>query len=165
MSIKLIVAMGKNNEIGKDNKLLWHLPSDMAFFKETTLGHSVIMGRKTFESLPKPLDFRQNVVITQNQDFKCDNPRVVVVHSITAAMLAANSRIMFVIGGSSIYKQFMDYADAIYCTKVNESFPDADAFFPKIDQDLWEPYKLEFGYDNGFEYERIMYLRKPGGPV
>lgn len=140
--ISIIVAIGKNNEIGKKNELLWNLPADMKHFKEITSGHTVIMGQKTFESIGRPLPNRRNIILTLDRNFK--NEGVEIVHSPEEAIKLANSytkdesilqaqdKEIFVIGGGQIYKLFMEKADKLYITHVDASFPDADTFFPEI---------------------------------
>lgn len=135
--ISIIAAVAKNNAIGKDNKLLWHLPEDLKRFKEITLGHTIIMGRKTFESLPKILPGRNHIVITRNKAFKVENKRVTVVNSIEEAMeLLKEEGEYFVIGGEKIYKQFLPFADKMYITFIEEEFH-GDVFFPDIDYTVW----------------------------
>ena len=135
MSISIIAAIGKNNEIGKKNELLWNLPADMKHFKETTSGHTVIMGQKTFESIGRPLPKRRNIVLTQDKNFKPKGTET--VHSLEELdkLLKETSspeEENFLIGGGMIYKLMLEKADRLYITHVNASFPDADAFFPEI---------------------------------
>ena len=134
--ITLIAAAGENNELGKDNDLVWHLPDDFKRFKQLTTGHHIIMGRKTWESFPKPLPKRTHIIITRNEAY---NPEgAIVVHSIDEALLKASVDVQpFVIGGGEIYALAMEIADKIELTRVHGSF-DADAFFPVIDADVWE---------------------------
>lgn len=134
--IILIVAVSSNNAIGKDNQLLWHLPNDLRFFKRITTGHSIIMGRKTFESIGKPLPNRRNIILSTRNSL--DVPGIEVVRSIKAALeLAATEETVFVIGGAEIYKQFLPMAQEVYLTKVDVEL-DGDAFFPKLNEDDWE---------------------------
>jgi dihydrofolate reductase len=131
--ISIIAAIGKNRELGKDNKLLWHIPEDMERFKKLTTGQVVIMGRKTYQSLPKkfqPLPSRVNIVVTRNHAYTplgC-----VTSNSIEEAIKKAKEfdKEIFIIGGASIYQQGIKYADRLYLTLVNKEFTDADAFFP-----------------------------------
>lgn len=140
--ITLIAAAGENNELGKDNELVWHLPDDFKRFKQLTTSHFIIMGRKTFESFPKPLPNRTHVVITRNKDY---NPEgVLVVHSLDAALLkASGDEQPFVIGGGEIYQLAMEAADKIELTRVHGTF-EADAFFPEISKDQWELISKEY---------------------
>ena len=151
--INIIAAIGKNRELGKDNKLLWQIPEDFKRFKDLTSGHVVIMGRKTFESLPekfRPLPNRVNIVVTRDPKFTISarsykDGKVIICHSIEEALknsklIIQNSKFsilnskfkdeIFIIGGASIYKQGIKYADKLYLTLVEKEYPDADTFFP-----------------------------------
>ena len=133
--ISLIVAASINNAIGKENQLLWHLPNDLKFFKNTTWGGVVIMGRKTFESVNKPLPGRTNIVITKQPDWNAEN--VEVANSLDDALekaTALNFKEIFIIGGGEIYKQSIAIANRIYLTKVHTEI-DGDAFFPDLNND------------------------------
>ena len=135
--LTIIVAAGENNAIGKDNDLIWHLSDDLKRFKALTNGHHIIMGRKTFESFPKPLPNRIHVVITRQQDYKVLDG-VIVVNSLKDAIDAARSDDNpFIIGGGEIYKQAISLADKIEMTRVHSTFKDADTFFPEIDKTIW----------------------------
>jgi dihydrofolate reductase len=138
MTITLLVAAAENNAIGKNNQLLWSLPNDMKFFKNTTWGMAVIMGRKTYESVDKPLPGRFNIVITRQTDWKAEG--VIVASDLQDALkkaAATNCNEVFVIGGGEIYKWAIDIADKILITRVHASF-DADTFFPAIDETKWQ---------------------------
>lgn len=136
-SLTMIVAAGENNEIGKDNDLIWHLRDDLKRFKALTSGHHIIMGRKTFESFPKPLPNRTHVVITRQKNYQVP-VGVLVVNSIEDAIDAANSDTQpFIIGGGEIYKQAMPFASKIEFTRVHSTF-DADTFFPEINMKEWK---------------------------
>jgi dihydrofolate reductase len=138
MTISIIVAAALNNAIGKDNQLLWRLPNDMKFFKNTTWALPVIMGRKTFESLGKPLNGRVNIVITRQKDWKAEG--VVVVNNLEDALFVAQTtdcKEVFVIGGGEIYEQSFSKAKHIYLTRVQTTI-DGDTFFPEINLDDWE---------------------------
>ncbi len=136
MILSLIAAIGKNNELGKDNQLLWHLPADMKHFRDTTRGHAVIMGRKTFESIAHALPNRRNIVITRDQNYSAEG--IEVAHSMEEALeLFKNTdEEVFDIGGAEMYKMSLPYADKLYITHVDQAF-DADTFFPTID-DSWK---------------------------
>ncbi len=126
--ITIIAAVGENNAIGKDNKLLWHLPDDFKRFKELTSNHYIIMGRKTFESFPKPLPNRTHVIITNNKDYIA--PGCIIVNSLKSAIESCpKNEEIFIIGGGEIYKQSLEFSDKIELTIVSTS-PDADTFFP-----------------------------------
>ena len=139
MIISLIVAASENNAIGKNNDLLWSLPNDMKFFKNTTWGMPVIMGRRTYDSFKKNLSGRFNIVITNQKDWTADN--VILASSIDDAIEKAketNCKEIFVIGGGQVYKQSMDIANRIYMTRVKAVIEDADTFFPAIDETKWK---------------------------
>ena len=125
--LSIIAVIGKNRELGKDNHLLWNIPSDLARFRQITKGHPVIMGRKTFESIGHPLPNRTNIVITSRESI----PGVIVARSLDDAIgKAKGNNEIFVIGGGQIYAQAIDRADRLYLTVVDAVAPDADAFFP-----------------------------------
>lgn len=148
----IIVAVDENNAIGKDNKLLWRIPEDMKFFKKITLGHPVIMGRKTCESIGKPLTGRTNIVITSNCDYTNDS--YTVVHSLAEAVsvAAALDERYFVIGGASIYRQALPLTDEIYMTTVRHRY-DADTFFPALNREEWcKVEQTDFERGTNFEY-------------
>lgn len=128
--ISIIAAIGKNRELGKDNKLLWHIPDDLPRFKKLTLGHPIIMGRKTFESIGRPLPNRTNIVVTRDSSYEVEG--VVVVHSIEKAIEEAKKKDkeeIFVIGGGQIYEQALPFADRLYLTIVDAQ-AEADTYFP-----------------------------------
>ena len=134
--ITIVVAMGKNREIGVDNQLLWHLPKDLKHFKELTSGHPIIMGRKTYESIGKPLPNRTNIVISRKNDWFEEG--ILIVGSIKEALKFAKKidENVFVIGGGTIYEQTIDLADQLEITCVDATL-DADTYFPKIDEKIW----------------------------
>jgi dihydrofolate reductase len=137
--ISLIAAASTNNAIGKNNQLLWHLPNDLKFFKNTTWGMPVIMGRKTFESVNKPLPGRINIVITRQPNWKAEG--VIVATDLNDALKKAaetNCKEYFIIGGGEIYKQSIAIADKIYLTRVHTVIDDADTFFSAVDENKWE---------------------------
>lgn len=141
MQISMIAAMGSNRTIGKDNDIPWHLPDDFQYFKSTTQGHYVLMGRKNFESLPpkfKPLPNRPNVVISRNQAYEADGAEV--VFSLESALEIArqhNEPEAFIIGGGEIYKLGLAYAQKIYLTEINAEF-NGDTHFPEFDKRQWK---------------------------
>lgn len=143
MTIKsIIVAIDENNAIGKDNDLLCHLPNDLKHFKTVTEGHPVIMGRKTFESLPKgALPNRRNIVITRNKDLQFEGCEM--VSSIQEAIdLCTNESEVFFIGGGTIYNEAINFADKLYLTRIHHQF-EADTFFPAILTSLWKEISKE----------------------
>lgn len=136
--LTLIVAAGENNAIGKDNDLIWHLSNDLKRFKKLTNGHHIIMGRKTFESFPKPLPNRTHVVITRQPNYKAPDGVIIVnalVDAIDAARLDPNP---YIIGGGEIYRQAMSLVDKLEITRVHATFENADTFFPEIDETIWK---------------------------
>lgn len=143
MKVQLIVAMDNERGIGKNNDLMWHLPADMKFFKETTVGHIVVMGRKNFDSIPerfRPLVDRENVVLTRNTDYSAENCQV--FHSLEACLKAyenESDRIVFIIGGGQIYQQALalNCVDELFITHVDHVYG-ADTFFPEIDENSWD---------------------------
>ncbi len=135
MKLISIAAIGQNNELGKDNDLLWHLPDDFKRFKKMTTGHYIIMGRKTFESFPKPLPNRTHVVITRQENYPSEH--CIVVKNIDEATQAVEDEdVVFVIGGGEIYRQFMPFVDELELTQVEGHF-EADTYFPEIEEDNW----------------------------
>jgi dihydrofolate reductase len=163
MPIALIAAAaGEKLVIGKDGDLPWHFSSDLKFFKETTLNHPVLMGRKTYQSilqrLKKPLPGRKNIVLTRDKDFADD--RVTIIHDIGAIpKLAAQNETLFIIGGAEIYKQTINLADVIYMTHVGKSF-DGDAFFPAIDPNKWRIAQEHALEENGVRLRFVTYSCK-----
>ena len=141
--ITIVVAMGLNNEIGANNQLLWHLPKDLKHFKEITSGHPIIMGRKTYESIGKPLPNRTNIVVSTKKDWFEEG--ILIVGSLKEAIKFAKKidEDVFIIGGGEIYKQTMELADKLEITLVDEDF-EADTFFPKIDMKIWQKTNEEF---------------------
>ena len=138
MIISLVVAAAENNAIGKDNQLLWHLPNDLKFFKNITWGMVVIMGRKTFEAVNKPLPGRINIVITRQADWNAEGTIAATdLQDALQKAKATNCNEIFVIGGGEIYKQSMEIADKIYITRVHAAL-DGDTFFPEIDESKWQ---------------------------
>ncbi|WP_417612288.1 dihydrofolate reductase [Owenweeksia hongkongensis] len=136
MNLTIIAAMAKGRVIGKDNDLIWHLPDDLKHFKNLTKGHHVIMGRKTYESMGKPLPGRTNIVITRQKDFKADG--CILVNTIEEGIQKAEGDSQpFIIGGGEIYKQALKYAQTMELTEVNGEF-DGDTFFPTFDESQWK---------------------------
>ncbi len=170
MIISLIAAIGRNNELGKNNQLLWQMPADMKHFREITSGHPIIMGRKTFESIGRPLPNRQNIVITRDQNYLSHG--VDVVHSLDEALRltsALNGKRfeetqdeieVFIIGGGQIYKEAISRANRLYITRVDVASEGADTFFPEIDPSVWiEASRIENSADekNPFPYAFLTY--------
>ena len=161
--ISLIVAASTNNAIGKNGQLLWHLPNDLKYFKNTTWGMPVIMGRKTFESVNKPLPGRFNIVITKQEAWSAEN--VETAKDLSEALEKAgktNCNEIFIIGGGEIYSQSIGMADKLYMTRVHIEL-DADTFFPAIDESIWElKHNLDFEADekHAFAYSFQVWERK-----
>ena len=130
--ISMIVAVSKENAIGRDNKMLWYLPKELQHFKQTTLNKTVLMGRKTFESLGKPLKDRKNVILTRQKDLKIEGCEI--VHTVEEALEKYSQEELMITGGGEIYELFMPYADYIYLTVVDVNITNADAYFPSINE-------------------------------
>lgn len=174
MILSIISAIGKNNEIGQSNALLWNLPADMKHFKETTNGHTIIMGQKTYESLGtgptgelgRPLPNRRNIILTKDVSFNREGIEVVFSIEELIKLLSETENKdseCFVIGGGQIYKLFIDIADRLYITHVNQSFPNADTFFPDIDTTKWEKTsgeKYPRDEKNNYDLEFAIYDKK-----
>ncbi|KKQ20841.1 MAG: Dihydrofolate reductase [Candidatus Nomurabacteria bacterium GW2011_GWA1_37_20] len=160
--ISLIAAIGKNNELGKNNTLVWSMPTDLKYFRKTTSGHPVIMGRKTFESIGRPMPNRRNIVITRDQNYKKDG--IEVAHSLEEALnlVPHKKEEIFIIGGAEIYKQAMPIADKLYITHIEAEDKDADAFFPEIIPIVWNEISREErkkDEKNSFNYTFSVYKK------
>lgn len=158
--ISLIAAIGRNNELGKGNTLLWSMPADMKHFRDTTALHTVIMGRKTFESIGRPLPDRRNIVVTRDVNYKKEG--VEVAHSLAGALdlVADPNEEVFIIGGAELYKQTIEIADKLYITHVDAEDKDADAFFPEIIPVVWNEVshkELSADSKNPFNYTFSVY--------
>ena len=160
--LSIIVAKAKNNVIGKDNQLIWKLPEDLKRFKSMTTGHTIIMGRKTFESLGRVLPDRKHIVFSQNPDFQVNDENVEVVHSMLQIQQYIESEEeAFVIGGAMIYGLLMPHVTKMYITQINENF-EGNIIFPKFDTEKWEVIEREEGIkdeNNKFDYEYITYKK------
>ena len=160
--LSIIVAKGKNNIIGKDNEMVWHLPEDLKHFKNLTTGHTIIMGRKTFESLGKPLPNRKHIIFSQNPDFKVNDENVEVVHSLLQIQdLIEGKQEAFVIGGAMIYNFLMPNVKKMYVTEIEKDF-EGDTFFPIIDSEVWKETSREKGIkneENNLDYYFVTYER------
>ena len=161
--LSIVIAKAKNNIIGKENKLVWKLPEDLKHFRKLTEGHTIIMGRKTFESLGGILPNRKHIIFSQNPDFKVENENVQVVHSLLQIQdLIEGKEEAFVIGGVMIYNFLMPYVRKMYVTEIEKDF-DGDAFFPVIDTNIWKETSREKGLkdeNNNLDYYFITYERK-----
>jgi dihydrofolate reductase len=139
MIVSTIVAIGNNNEIGRANTIPWYLPADLKYFKKITSGHPIIMGRKCFESIGKPLPNRTNIIVSRNPEFYIDD--CILVHSVSAGLVVAEERgaeEAFIIGGGEIYVRGLPLTQRLYLTQIDIDIPDADIFFPDINMDSWE---------------------------
>lgn len=161
--LSIIVAKAKNNIIGKDNEMLWKIPEDLKRFRERTTGHTIIMGRKTFESIGGILPDRKHIILSRNPDFNIDSDYVKVVHSLLEIQEYIESEEEnFVIGGAIIYNLLMPYATKMYVTQIDKNF-EGDALFPRIKEDEWKEETREKAKEennNDFNYEFITYVRK-----
>jgi dihydrofolate reductase len=150
MGLSLIVARASNGVIGKDNQLPWRLPADLKYFKAVTMGKPIVMGRKTFESIGRPLPGRQNIVVSRNPDFMSDG--ITVVHSVEAAIAAANEAAeIMLIGGTELYTLSLSLADKVYLTEIHQDF-DGDARFPNLDSQWKEISRDDHFSDDGLGY-------------
>lgn len=159
-NLVLIGAIGKNNELGKDNKLIWYIPNDLKFFKENTINHTIVMGYNTFLSLPKLLEKRKHIVLTHKN---VDLPKEVIVYDNINSVLdyaKSNEEEIFIIGGASIYKQFIDYSNKMILTEIDSTDEYADAYFPNFNKDEW--YRKIIKEDNykALKYRHVIYRRK-----
>ena len=151
--VKIIVAMSKNRVIGDSNTLIWHLPEDLKRFRQLTTGNTIVMGRKTYESIGKPLPNRRSIIITRDPDYSVEGCEV--VNSLEEALLLSNSD-CFIIGGGEIYRQVIDIADRIYLTLINKEF-EGDTSFPELKD--WVEISYEDFDNDDFEYSFIQYER------
>jgi len=160
--IEAIVAIDENGAIGRQGDLLCHLPADMKHFKEVTMGSSIIMGRKTFESFPRrPLPGRQNIVITRNTAWQY--PGVTVVHSVEDAIAAAETDTVFVIGGADVYEQTLPLVEVLHLTLIHARWASADVFFPALDMNEWQEVSREHhesDHRNAYEFDFITLKRR-----
>ena len=159
MNINLIAAIGENNELGKNGDLIWKLREDLKFFKETTMGKPIVMGRKTFESLPKVLPGRKNIVISSK---KINNKEIELYKSIMGFLSKYKeyNGDVFVIGGASIYSQFIDLATNMYLTEIKATDKDADVYYPKFNQENWNKTLLSQQEESGIKFDHVLYKRK-----
>lgn len=158
-NISMIACVGKNLELGKNNDLIWHLPNDLKYFRKTTSGKTVIMGRRTFDSLPGILPKRRNIVLQMKDEDKIDG--VEIFNDIESILEAVkNEEEAFIIGGASIYKQFLKYANKLYLTEVDKECIDADVYFPKFNKNLYNKKIVGNNEENGVKYNFAIYQKK-----
>lgn len=158
-NISMIAAIGKNNELGKDNKLIWNLPNDLKFFRSITNGKNIVMGSNTFYSLPKLLPNRKHIVLTSKN---IDNDDILVIHTKQELIeyLKQIKEEVMIIGGASIYKQLLEYTNKLYLTEIDTVCNNADTYFPIIDYNDWNSEILGYNSDNGINYKHVLYKRK-----
>jgi dihydrofolate reductase len=168
--LSALVAIARNGVIGKNNELPWRLPADLKHFKALTMGHSIIMGRKTYESIGRLLPGRTSIIVTQQPEYKIEN--AIVAHSIEEALKAccgqdreeATGRECFVIGGAQIFRETVPVCDRMYITEIQRDF-EGDVRFPEFDREEWmEVSREKHKDDNGLEYDFVVLDRKPNGP-
>ncbi len=157
--LTLIVAVERRNGIGINNTLPWRLPEDLAFFKKTTSGHAIIMGRKTFDSIGRPLPNRRNIVVTRNAEWRHEG--IDTASSLEEAARIAGDGEVFVIGGAQIYTEAIHLADKLIVTQIGANY-DCDAFFPTIDPSLWTEVSRERHHsaEHGWDYAFVIYQRR-----
>lgn len=162
MSLSIIVAMDQNRLIGDKNKIPWHLPADLKYFREITMGSPVIMGRKTFESIGFPLPGRRNIIMTRDENYSVDECEI--VHSLEEVLhsFSGQEKEAFIIGGAEIYRLFLPYTDKLYLTFIDHEFS-GDTYFPEIDFENWECISVKEGTmdnKNPYKYSHHIYQRK-----
>ena len=161
--LSIIVAVAKNNVIGKDNKLIWHLPEDLRRFKRLTTNHNIIMGRKTFESLGRVLPNRKHIVLCNDAELNVNDENVNIIDDVSQLDEYIYSiEDYFVIGGASFYKLLLPKTEKLYITKINQEF-EGDVYFPEIKEDEWRIIERERGLKddkNPYDYEYVTYVRK-----
>lgn len=167
--LSLIVAVAQNGAIGRNNELLWHISEDLKYFKATTTGHPVIMGRKTYESIGRPLPGRRNIVLTRGgmEIPPIKNPQTTsmeIVHSLDEIYkIAGGDEEFFVMGGGMLYNATFEKADFLYLTKIHAQAEDADTFFPEVDESEWEVVKnggVMHDQENDIDFEFLVYKRR-----
>lgn len=167
LKLELIVAKGKNNVIGKENSLIWDLKEDLLHFRQLTENKNIVMGRKTYESIGKPLPKRKNIVLTSNPDLYVTHD-VATVGSVESVLNSAKEEKTIIVGGSEIYKQFLPHCDELFVTEINKDF-EGDSYFPEIDLNVWNKVDSEEGEfsgivheknPEGLEYTFVHYLKK-----
>lgn len=156
--ISMVVARARNGVIGANNALPWHLPGDLKYFKRVTMGHPIVMGRKTYDSIGRLLPGRKNVIVTRQKDYCV--PGAAVVHSADEALrAAADASEVFVIGGAQLFTAFMDRTDRLYVTEIERDYP-GDVYFPGIDPAIWIELSRESHEERGLRYHFVVYERR-----
>ena len=159
MSYSIIAAIGKNRELGKDNDLIWHLPNDLKFFRQVTSNHTIVMGRNTFESLPRMLPNRKHIVLTSRDGL----PSEVEVYRELKQILEKykdTEEEIFIIGGASIYTQFLEHSSKLYLTEIDAEEETASVYFPEFNQQQYDREVLQENEDNGISYKHVLYIKK-----
>lgn len=157
-NITIIAAVGKNYELGKNNKLIWHLPEDLKFFKEQTINKPIVMGKNTLDSLPKLLPNRLHLVLT-HQNIE-ENEQLKVFHTKEKLLEYINNlEEVMIIGGAKIYEEFIEYATKIILTEIDQEY-DADVYFPKFNKDEWHSTEISTHIQDGVKYKHILYEKK-----
>lgn len=158
--ISIIAAIGRNGELGKNNSLIWNIPGDLKFFKDTTLNHKVIMGLNTYNSIGRELPKRKNIILTDDLTKVC-NDKVILYDNLNELIKKElnNNEENFIIGGASLYNYFYNYADRMYLTLIDEEDKDADTYFPEIQYNLWKQTELGRNEDNNIKYKHVLFER------
>lgn len=159
MNLTLIAAIGKNGEIGKNNDLIWHLKEDLKFFRKNTINKQIVMGRKTLESLPKLLPKRKHLVLT-HQDLDIEGVKTFKSKEELLEYLKEYDEEIMIIGGASIYSEFIDLANRMLLTEIDAEYLEADKFFPEYNKEEWKYEILDTNEENNIEYKHIEYVRK-----
>lgn len=159
MALNIIAAIGKNNELGKNNDLIWKISEDLKFFKQKTMGKYIIMGRKTFESLPNLLKGRRHIVLTRNEEII---PGAAVYNNVQEIVDKFQTKEAYIIGGASIYEEFIEYAAKMYLTLIDAECKEADVFFPKFNEDDFIKEILDEKHDEKLDinYKHVLYKRR-----
>ena len=155
----IIAAIGKKNELGKNNNLIWRLKDDLKFFKETTTGHKIVMGYNTFKSLPRLLPNRDHIVLT-HRDLKIEGIKVFNDFKLLLQYLQTLDEDIYIIGGSAIYKLFIDYADELILTEIDAEYLDADVYFPSFNKEQYDKVLIKETKENEIDYKHIRYRKK-----
>ena len=157
-NITMIAAIGRNLELGKDNKLIWPIKEDLKFFKEQTMNKPIVMGRKTLESLPKLLPGRKHIVLTTRD---IANEEILVVHSIDELLnfIEDYKEEVMIIGGASLYKEMLEYASKLILTEIDAEDKDADSYFPEFNRDLWDKEIISINNEHNPKYKHLVYKK------
>lgn len=158
--LKLVAAIGKNNELGKDNHLIWHLKGDLKFFKEQTINHKIVMGYHTFQSLPGLLPKREHIVLT-HKNIEIDGVQTFHTFQDLTCYLSTLDEDAYIIGGASIYKLFMNMVDELILTEIDAEYPEADVYFPVFDKNDCKQEMIKECEENHIKYKHIRYIKRP----